>query len=166
MHKLRALEAALARVEGGLVVCLLAFMVGLAFLQVVLRNVFGTGILWADVFLRQLVLWVTFLGASLGSREGRHIRIDVLLQWLPPRGGAWAGAAGHLFAALVSLLLARASLILVADERSAGSVLFGFLPTWWFQLIIPVGFFLMGLRFLLRLPATVAEAGGRREERP
>jgi TRAP-type C4-dicarboxylate transport system permease small subunit len=62
---------------GLLAICLLS-MVVLSALQILLRNVFGAGVLWIDPLLRYLTLWIGFLGAALAAAEGRHIQIDVL----------------------------------------------------------------------------------------
>ncbi|MDE2237792.1 MAG: TRAP transporter small permease subunit, partial [Elusimicrobia bacterium] len=47
-------------------------MSSLAFLQVLRRELFGSGALWADPLLRSLVLWVGFLGAALAAAEDKH----------------------------------------------------------------------------------------------
>ena len=41
-------------------------------MQVVLRQVFGGGILWCDTLLRHLVLWVGFLGAARAAGQHPH----------------------------------------------------------------------------------------------
>ena len=61
-----------------MLVVIVLFMVVLAFLQVLLRNIFDQSFLWGDPLLRHLVLWVGFIGASLATREEKHINIDVL----------------------------------------------------------------------------------------
>ena len=77
MRTLKQLDEWLAKAESGVLVFLLFLMVFLAFGQVILRNFLSSGLLWTDLFLRQMVLWVGFLGASLAVRERRHISIDV-----------------------------------------------------------------------------------------
>ncbi|MCK7524997.1 MAG: TRAP transporter small permease [Ignavibacteriales bacterium] len=68
-------------------------MVLLAFAQVILRNVFGTGLVWGDTIVRHMVLWAGFVGGALASYEGRHISIDALTKFFPPR--VKHGAAGR-----------------------------------------------------------------------
>jgi TRAP-type C4-dicarboxylate transport system permease small subunit len=155
MRTIRALSNALLFVERSAVVLILAAMVIMAFLQVVLRNVFSTGILWADTMLRHMVLWIGFLGASLAAQSERHISIDVLSRFVPERAKHLLRSVIYLFAAIVCFILAEASLTFLAAERQAGTILLTIgetdLPGWYFQLIIPVGFGLIALRFLLRL---------------
>jgi TRAP-type C4-dicarboxylate transport system permease small subunit len=142
-------DSALARVEGGFLAGLLLVMVFVGFLQVILRNFFQTGIFGADLLLRQGLLWLGLLGASLAVRgAGRHIEIDILSKGVPP---LWAGRvrrAADAFAATICALLARASLIFISGEWEAGSLIAGYFPAWIFQSILPIGFTLMAFRFL------------------
>jgi TRAP-type C4-dicarboxylate transport system permease small subunit len=142
-------DAALARWESGALITLLFVMLLAGFVQVVLRNVFNTGILGADLLLRQGLLWLGLLGASLAAGgAGRHIEIDLLSRALPPE---WARPARRLadgFAAVVCALLARASALFVISELGAESRIAGVFPGWIFQLILPAGFAVMALRFL------------------
>jgi len=80
---LQTVDSGLAYVETGLIILILGSMVLLSFLQVLMRNFFDTGILWGDIFLRHLVLWVGFIGASLATREEKHINIDLLTRLIP-----------------------------------------------------------------------------------
>lgn len=150
MKALQRLDDWLASLEGWLLVALVSLMVGLAFTQVVLRNLFRLGLPWADIVLRQMVLWAGFLGASLATRQGRHIAIDVVSRFLPTSARRWLASLLHLAACLITVLLANASWSFVAAERLGRSTLFWGIPTWWAQVIIPVGFGLMAFHFGLR----------------
>ena len=150
MKVLQRLDDWLAALEGWSLIALVSLMVGLAFAQVVLRNLLQLGLPWADIVLRHMVLWASFLGASLATRQGRHIAIDVVSHFLTPTARRWLAAAIHAAACLISVLLANASWAFVATERLGQGLLLKGLPTWWAQLIIPIGFGLMAFRFGLR----------------
>jgi TRAP-type C4-dicarboxylate transport system permease small subunit len=124
-------------------------MVLLAFVQVVLRNLLDQGILWADILLRNLVLWVGFIGASLATREEKHISIDLLTRILPGKWKNFARFFMNIFALLICLLLAEAGWTFVMDEKLYGTKIFGEVPAWYFQIIIPLGFLLMAFRFCI-----------------
>lgn len=111
---------------------------------------------WVDPFLRALVLWVGMLGALAAARDDRHINLDVLQRRLQGVRLRAARLLSYGFAALMSALLAQASWGLVALERESGTFLFEGVPMWWSQLILPIGFAILALRFVLRaltLPA-------------
>ena len=65
-------DDSLGRIEKFFVAGMLGVMILLAFLQIVLRNVFSSGISWGDPLVRYLVLWVGFIGASLATKESKH----------------------------------------------------------------------------------------------
>ena len=136
-------------IENGLLVALLGFLIVFSFAQIVLRNVFSIGVTWGDGLTRVVVLWLALLGALAASRDGRHIRMNAFLQWLPPRLQVVVGVGSDLFAAVVSAARAYFAFEFVRQARSYGDVLLGQFPAWWFESIMPVAFALIAYRFLL-----------------
>lgn len=134
--------------ENGLLVALLGFLVLFSFAQIVLRNVFSIGVTWGDGLTRVVVLWVALLGAVAASRDGRHIRMNAVLQWLPPKAQLIVGVGSDLFAAVVSAMLAYLAFVFVRDSKGYGDVLLGQFPAWWFQAVMPVAFALIAYRFV------------------
>jgi TRAP-type C4-dicarboxylate transport system permease small subunit len=160
MKVIRYLDRWLTRAEGALLVALLSVMVILAFGQVVLRNVFGTGIVWADTVIRHLVLWAGFIGGALATSAGRHISIDALTKFLPPRVRAGAQALTALFTAAVCAVLTNAAWTFLVDERSSGSILIFDIPTWVVLTIIPAGYVLVGIHSLVLAAEGAAQVAG------
>jgi len=150
MTLLRSLDRLFYRLEYGLLVASLGSMVILAFAQVVLRNFFGTGIVWADTIVRHLVLWSGFVGAALATSEERHISIDAFTKFLSPRTKHIVMVFASLFAVVVCYYLALAAWEYVLEERIHGGVLVLSIPTWVALLIIPVGYFPWRFTFLLK----------------
>lgn len=135
--------------EDGLLALMVAVMIFLAGSQILLRNVFDTGFAWADPVLRLLVLWVGLLGALAASRKDKHIAIDVFSRLLGPRTLAAARSVTTLFTAAVSGLIAYHAARFVAMEREADIIGAAGLPAWLLELIIPVGFGLIAMRYLV-----------------
>jgi TRAP-type C4-dicarboxylate transport system permease small subunit len=163
---IRHLPPALARlirivtwIENGLLISLLALMVSLAATQILLRNLFDMSILDVDQFLRLLVLWVALLGAVAASREGKHIRVDVLTRMLPARVRAGVQALTDLFTISVCVLLAWQAVRFIRTET--GIKAFGALPGWAAELILPTAFALIALRYSLLLAHHVRQGLGR-----
>jgi C4-dicarboxylate transporter DctQ subunit len=138
------------RAEQILLLTFLSSMILIAFLQIILRNVFTTGLTWGDLVLRNLVLWVGFIGATLATREGKHINIDVVSRWLPPRGKNFVTLITHLFSFLVCCLLTYAASKFIKNEAEMGNVTFLNIPAWIPEMILPITFGLMAFRFVLR----------------
>ena len=162
MRAIKQLDEWLAKTESGFLVFLLFLMVFLAFGQVLLRNFLNSGFLWTDIFLRQLVLWVGFLGASLAVRERRHISIDVLPQFIPARYKPFVQILVNLCAGLISVFLTVAAWKFVQLEMEFPTTLFQLeikffitffidLPAWFFQTILPFSFAVISLRYFLHV---------------
>jgi len=151
MRAIKQLDEWLAKAESGFLIFLLFLMVFLAFGQVILRNFLNNGLLWTDLFLRQLVLWVGFLGASLAVRERRHISIDVLPQFISATYRPWVQVLVNLSAGLISVFLTVAAWRFVQLEMEFSSTLFLDIPTWIFQTILPFSFGLISLRYFLHV---------------
>jgi len=144
----RGLRRAVHVCESGFLAVLLAAMILFSFLQIVLRNVANSSLIWVDPFLRHLVLWVGFLGATLATRVGRHINVDALSRFLPARILRVARTVTHLLATLVCLLLSNACIKLVREEAEFASSGFLDIPVWALQAIMPLALLVMGSRFL------------------
>lgn len=149
MKWIHKLNNGIEQIEEYLLILIVLVMVLLSFTQVVLRNILDEGILWGDTFLRHLVLWVGFIGASLATKEKKHINIDVLTRFMSRTKIRIADIIVNLFASFVSIYLANAGWNFVLEEKDFGTTLFADIPVWYFQIIIPIGFLLMGMRFLL-----------------
>lgn len=159
MQSLRKAERWLVLAERGLLTGLLGFMVALAFVQVVLRQVgLRTGValsvLWGDTLLRHLVLWVGFLGAGVAAASDRQFAMDAAAHLFTGRRKARVALTCHLFTAWVCVGLLRASYAYLAQERLHGGVLFSLLEhdvmVWWFEAIAPAGFLLLLLHYSIK----------------
>ena len=166
MDRLDRLDDTINQIEQILLIASLGLMILIAFLQIILRNLFVTGLSWGDTFLRNLVLWIGFIGAATATREGRHINIDVTSRWLPPAGKILAYRCIHLFSFLICWLLTYAALKFLKHEAQMGNVTLFNIPAWVPELILPVIFGLMTFRFGLRLlkNAPRVEKTGRMDE--
>jgi TRAP-type C4-dicarboxylate transport system permease small subunit len=139
---------ALAIVEDGLLVVLLAGLIVLAGAQIALRNLLDTSLLWADPALRVMVLWVGMIGAVVATRFDKQISVDVVSRFLPGRWRAASRVATDLFTAAVSLALAWHSARLLLADRAGGTMVVGSVPLWVGELVLPVAFGVIGMRYL------------------
>ncbi|MEM8983619.1 MAG: TRAP transporter small permease [Pseudomonadota bacterium] len=142
---LRRLSRLVQWIEDGALVLVLVGLIGLASLQILLRNGFDTGVAWGDEAIRLMVLWLAMLGAIAASRGDRHIRIDILGRMLPRRLQQAAMLVVDLFTIAVLVVLTWQSVRFVRDAIAFEDTLLDGLPAWWFQLILPVGFGLMAV---------------------
>jgi len=162
LARLQRLRRLILLLEDAIMALMLSAMILLATTQILLRNLFDSGIIWADPTLRLMVLWVTLLGAIAASREQRHIRIDLLSRFLGPRLKILAQAVTDLFTALICGLISWHAARFVYFEWQDGTQLFNLLPAWLGEVIIPIGFAVLTLRFLFNIPLRLLDERGDR----
>ena len=157
MNRWERLNEIIARIEKYIVVVLLSLMMALPLLQIVLREFFGTGLSWGHVLVPYLVLWVVFIGASLATKEGRHINMEVFSRWASDRGNTYLKGLSHLCSIFICGLLTYAASKFIYFEAQMGSTTMFRIPIWIPELIIPIAFGLMTFRFALRFARTLIE---------
>ena len=160
MKILRHINQFIAKAEHWLIIISLILMVGLTFLQVIFRTLYTHGHIrfaniilsrfeWTDILSRLLVLWITFLGASLITSENKHIKIDLLGAVLPSKWLSIRELILSIACVLICALMLYASIGYISMEMSFGSDLFLNIPSWICQIIMPVGFSVILFRFFL-----------------
>lgn len=149
--KLERLFSALGWVEVSILGLMLGTLIVLGGFQIVLRNFFHGGVLWADPLMRHIVLWLGCLGAALATTSARHINIDIFSRLLPEGIKPLQRSAVFGATALATFTLGMAAWRLVVDERSYGDIAFASVPVWVLQLVLPVAFFMISYRSLVNL---------------
>lgn len=139
----------LHRLEDAVLAVLLTGMIVLAGAQIVFRNLFDASLIWADPTLRAAVLWVGMLGAVAATRERKHISIDILSKFLPSRLQSLVSSVTQLFAAGVCGVIGYFSLDFLRFEYEEGGRAFANVPTWLLEIVIPIAFALLSVRFAL-----------------
>jgi len=140
---------ALDRVEELLLGGLLAAMTLLTFLQVVLRYVFNSGLVWALEATVYLFGWLVLLGISNGVRTGSHLAVDVITKHLSPRAQKIVALAAAALSLLYVALMLVGGWTLVQRLYAFGNLAHDIpLPRWILLSSLPIGFALLGLRIV------------------
>jgi TRAP-type transport system small permease protein len=77
-----ALNKRLLRAEKFLLGLSLALMILLLSSGVFFRYVLNDPIVWSESIAKLLIVWMTFLGASIAFYDGSHIKVDSLIDYL------------------------------------------------------------------------------------
>ena len=149
MHILKQIDRFLEKIEGNLIVLILSLMILLSFGQMILRNLFDIGVLWGDTLLRQWVLWLGFLGASIAVNHNKHISMEVFSGLSSLFWKCIIKAFTRFSAGIISSLLAWAAWSFMMFEKDSQSVLFLDIPVWIFQSILPYSFMVISIRFII-----------------
>ena len=150
MKSILIVDKWLEKISGWILVSLLGIMIVMAFSQVVLRNFFDSSIEWGDIFLRHLVLWVGYFGAVIATGEGRHLRIEFVSKLVPQKIRKIFFVITSIFASIICYFLMQAAIAFVQLEMESESTLLLDLHTWYFIVIIPVGYAMLSFRFIVR----------------
>lgn len=152
MHRI---HSALVQVENWILVFTLFSMILIAVMQILLRNFFGFGIIWAETLVRMLVLWTALIGAMVATRQSKHINIDIITRFASERGRTVINALANLFTAIVCLVVMYYSVVFVALEYEDGSPAFANVPNWLCEAIIPFAFLIMGGRYVIAFAVNI-----------
>lgn len=115
--------------------------------QIVLREVFNTGFVWADELIKLMVLWLAMVGSIAASRDDRHIRIDALSHILPDTAIKLTRIAVDIFAAIVCAVIAWQTYRYLQLEIEFEDTVLIDVPAWIAHLIVPLAFALVSYRF-------------------
>lgn len=137
--------------ENAVLVVLFSGLMLLAVAQIVLRIFLDTGFIWNDELQKFIVLWVTLVASIAASRSNRHLRIDIVSQFVPEKLARLPRTVVDVFASGICALLAFQSWRYVQLTREFDdTVITGLdVPAWIAYGVMPVAFGIMAYRFLL-----------------
>lgn len=125
--------------------------------QVFFRYVLNASLTWSEEIARYLLIWLTFVGATVGIRRHAHIAVDIAVRALPaPARRVAALAALGCTAALLMILLAAGNQVVATIGGQAAPATQ--LPMRVPYLAIPVGAALM-LVNVVRLAYEIVATG-------
>jgi C4-dicarboxylate transporter DctQ subunit len=137
------------KLEEMLIGALLAAMVIITCLQVILRYVFDSGIVWGLEATSYAFLWMVLLGLSYGVRTNSHIAVDLLVTCLPSRFRRLVLLVSVGLCLIYALTMLYGTYIYIERlyllEIHAQNIP---LPKWILSSGLPLGFFLLFLRLL------------------
>jgi len=139
----------LHQAEDALLVLLLSTMIVLASTQILLRNLLDSGFVWIDPLLRVLVLWLGLIGATVATRNNRHIRIDLLSKFFKRNTHRLIQSVIAQISAWTCLVIAWHGFRWIQMDYIDGLTSFIGVPAWTLEVIIPATFALIGLRYLI-----------------
>lgn len=137
-------------IEDGSMTLALAALTLLPLAESLLRQTLHTGVPGSSILVQHLTLFIGMLGGIIAAREDRLLSLSTLGRQLSARWAAPAGTFGSAAAFAVTVWLAWGGWQFVQAERTAGSLLFGAVPSWWAELSLPVGFAAVAVRLVRR----------------
>jgi TRAP-type C4-dicarboxylate transport system permease small subunit len=73
----------LDKIEDTALITMFVAMVGIIFIQVIMRYIFNNSLYWSEELGKFLFVWISWLGISIGHRRREHIKIAMVVDKLP-----------------------------------------------------------------------------------
>lgn len=149
---MKRLIKGLDAIENSLIGILLIAITFVLFGNVMLRYFFNSNLGWAEEFSRYAVVWITLIGASACVAKGAHISVDAISRFLSVNGRRTLEVGVIAVCIVCSAVLCWYSLKLTLKITRLGqmSSTLG-MPMVYVYSAMPIGFFLMGIRFFEKL---------------
>ena len=141
----------LANFVGYLSAWLVPLMMMLVVVDVFMRYVMQQPLMIADEISAYMLVALSFLGFAYTWRQGGHVRVEVVVNYLPPRLYAWVRLIGLILTFIFMVEMDRAAFKMIAyalqmKMRSSTWMMF---PLFWPQLTIFIGFVLLTLMLVI-----------------
>ena len=121
----------------------------LLFVNVILRYVFNSGIIWSEELVRYAIIWLTFFSIGYGVRKDTHVKIDILHYYLPKKANKALNIIVEIMSAIFCTSMARYSLDVMLQQFNSGQLTPSLqIPFYTITLSLPVGFTIAALRYL------------------
>ena len=136
-------------IETALLVLVLSVLILVAAGQIVLREFFDIGFIWANELQNLMVLWLAMIAAVAACRDNRHIRIDAISHILPRPVIRVTRVVVDVFAAGVCVIIAWQVYRYIQLEIEFEDTLLVDTPAWLIHSVVPIAFLLTAYRFVV-----------------
>ncbi|MGE4611477.1 MAG: TRAP transporter small permease [Paracoccaceae bacterium] len=127
-------------------------LVSTMFIEVIRREIFSYSSIWGEEVVRYAFIYLAWIGASAAVRERAHIRIDVIMHYVPSQVKTLIYILGDLVMFAVALIALYWSFETVKVSWHFGSVTDGLrVSKVWALSAVPIGFTLMVFRLVQSL---------------
>lgn len=131
------------------VAILYTIMVIVIFLQVFFRFVIKASLPWSEELARYVMAYAIFIGGAIAAKEGSHIGINVIVSILPKPLDKYMKGIAIIISVIFSVLLLYLSIIIIMFLMKTGQKSPAMLiPIWVAYFSLPLGAFLMSIRFI------------------
>ncbi|MCK6205249.1 TRAP transporter small permease [Bacillus infantis] len=147
---LKKVDRVIEHIEEYFVFSSLLLMVLIVFINVLGRFVFNFSISWSEEAARYLMIWATFIAASLGVKKGSHITLDILTVYLPEKANRIVRAISYILSMVYCILLLVIGIPFIMDMIAKGQISPALhMPIHFVYLAIVAGAVLMLIRYIL-----------------
>ncbi|MDT8902625.1 TRAP transporter small permease [Anaeroselena agilis] len=152
MAFLKKLDEVMTYIEDHLIAVLLIAMTAITFWGVITRFIINDPSSWAEEAARYLSIWAVFVGASLGVKKGAHIGVEAFVVALPKKAQRYAGIVTSLVCLVFCLSITYVGIDYTLRLMATGQLSPAMrIPIVVAYAAVPVGCFMMTVRYLIKL---------------
>ena len=119
------------------------------FVNVVLRYVFNASTSWSEEFIRYGFIWITFIGGAICVRQGSHVNVDLLANYLNKTGQKVLFLITSVIALVFIVWLGKLGLDTTIFNFETGQKSPGLsIPIFYVYIAIPLGCLLMVIHYI------------------
>jgi C4-dicarboxylate transporter DctQ subunit len=138
------------KTETGLMVYSLSILCLLSFAEIIMRTFFQSGLSWLEEFGRYILVFSTFLGASIAIKTDDHATMLAFLQTLSPKRRQIVLVMRDLALGCFLLLLDYYAWIQVLNLMTIGTRTSTMpFPLWLTYIILPIAIIVMSIRYFI-----------------
>lgn len=137
-------------------------LVVVTFSQVLTRYAMGRSLFWSEEVARFIFIWISWLGVSAGLKDGEHIQIKLLPNYLKDKGYFKSEKMLYLIINMLwlitSAVLIKYGIEFVTVQKESGVYASAtHLPMWIAYSIVPISAIVVALRLILKIAQDILE---------
>ena len=134
-------------IEEYMLIILLPLMVVLVFTATMTRYLQLFPMPWSEELARYIMVWLAYIGASLGIKRGAHLGIDALVKAMPAKVQSVMIFVRMCVMLLFAVLIIYYAYEIISHQQRIGQTSPALLiPIWWAYLAVPMGCFMIAIR--------------------
>lgn len=134
----------LDKIEDSILIAMFIAMVGVIFLQVIMRFVFNNSSSWSEELGKFLFVWLSWLGISIGHRRNEHIKITLLVDILPHKTKKIFEAISELILIVICGITLYYGIIMIGIQKNVPYAGIKISTSWgYLSLVLGCGIFML-----------------------
>lgn len=144
------------------VIIIIAFLIMaiVMVLTVLFRFVFDIALDWTEELSRYIFIFVVYISSSLAIKQRKHVRVEIIDTILPKKFQRPLTIFLDILWGVFTFAIAIDSIQITRENFSSGMVSPAFgIPMGWIYMMIPVTFFVMGIRIVQQIYLNIINKG-------
>lgn len=131
-----------------LLIVAVIWMGGVLTLQIIMRYIFNSPLIWSEEMARYTFVWICFLGVGYGIKYDHHIKMEVFFSLLPLGAQRVINLATNALIIVFLLLIIPGGIDFVRQVDNVASTAME-IPTSWVYVSVPLGLSIAVIRLLV-----------------